>query len=271
MIEIYNGIREIEEVINYIEDHITEEIDCNVLASKMRLSVYEFRRIFSFIVGYPISEYIRKRRLSLAAIEIMTGENVNLLDISEKYGYTYQSAFTRAFCDQHGVSPSECMQGKHKINIFTHPKFTIAISGRETVPFRILKDDEFFINGFSSLSPITDSCCCENVWSSFYESRSDKALSADTLYVSYSNFGNEVNCCIGERGEAGQKIPAARWACFDMNTVEDDAVNEVYSKILYEWLPSAGLIRDEDMPTVEVYPVDMTVDGFEWEIRIPIK
>ncbi|MBQ8551366.1 MAG: GyrI-like domain-containing protein [Clostridia bacterium] len=56
-----------------------------------------------------------------------------------------------------------------------------------------------------------------------------------------------------------------------MNTVDDDIVNETYSKILYEWLPSANLKRNENIPTIEVYPFDMSEDGFEWEIRIPIK
>ena len=88
---MYNGIQKIEDVIDYIEAHITEELDCDILASKMQLSVYEFRRIFSFIVGCPISEYIRKRRLSLAATEIMTNDNVNLQEISEKYGYVWEN------------------------------------------------------------------------------------------------------------------------------------------------------------------------------------
>lgn len=268
---MYNGIRRIEDVINYIEEHITEELDCNVLASKMQLSVYEFRRIFSFVVGCPISEYIRKRRLSLAAIEIMTKENVNLLEISEKYGYSYQSAFTRAFCEQHNVSPSECMQGKNTITLFTCPKFSVTISGREDVSLNIQKSEAFFIKGFIGKSPITDSCCCENAWNSFYESGIDKTLNTDKLYVSYQNHGDEVDCCIGAKGTEGQEIPESRWACFTMNTVDDNVVNETYGKILYEWLPSANLERNENIPTVEVYPFDMSEEGFEWEIRIPIK
>ena len=64
---MYSGLQKIEEVIEYIEQNITVEIDCNELSRRMNLSVYEFRRIFSFIVGCPVSEYIRKRRLSLAA------------------------------------------------------------------------------------------------------------------------------------------------------------------------------------------------------------
>ena len=65
-------------------------------------------------------------------------------------------------------------------------------------------------------------------------------------------------------------IPESRWACFTMYTVDDNVVNEKYSKILYEYLPSANLKRREDIPTIEIFPFDMSGDGFEWEIRIPI-
>ncbi|MBQ8551365.1 MAG: helix-turn-helix transcriptional regulator [Clostridia bacterium] len=173
---MYNGIQKTEAVIDYIESGITSELDYNKLASIMNLSVYEFRRIFSFIVGCPISEYIRKRRLSLAATEIMTNDQIDILKISEKYGYSNQSAFTRAFCEQHGVSPSACMHDKTSINLFTCPKFSVSISGRENVPLKIIKTESFFIGGFTGVSPITDSCCCEDVWNSFYESGADKKL-----------------------------------------------------------------------------------------------
>ena len=108
------------------------------------------------------------------------------------------------------------------------------------------------------------------MWNAFYQSGVDKELCTDTLYVSYHNLDSGVNCTIGEKSDVGQKIPASKWACFTLNTVDDDAVNQVYSKILYEWLPSANLKRNEQIPTVEVYPFDMSEDGFEWEIRIPI-
>lgn len=268
---MYNGIQKIENVIDYIEAHIMDDLDCDLLASKMQLSVYEFRRIFSFIVGCPISEYIRKRRLSLAATEIVTCDTVNLQEMSEKFGYSNQSAFTRAFCEQHGVSPSVCMQHKPPIKLFTSPKLSVSISGRETVPFLVRQTEAFCISGFSGVSPITDNCCCEEVWNTFYEIGADKALNTDRLYVSYRNCGGNVNCCIGEKGSEGQEIPASRWACFTMNTTDDDAVNETYSKIIYEWLPSANLKRNENIPTVEVYPFDMSEEGFEWEIRIPIE
>lgn len=268
---MYSGIKKIEEVLEYIEKNITSDIECDVLSQKMNLSVYEFRRIFSFIIGCPISEYIRKRRLSLAACEIMTSDKIDILNLSEKYGYASQAAFTKAFKEYHGCTPTEYLKQSCDIKLFTVPKLEVSISNRETIPFNIIKEPDFFISGHSGVSTITDSCCCENVWSAFYENEIDKTLSTDEIYASYHNQGNDVNCCIGEKSDEGQKIPASRWACFKINTTDDDAINEVYSKIIYEWLPSANLKRNENMPTVEVYPFNMDEDGFWWEIRIPIE
>ncbi len=278
---MYNGIRKIEEVIDLIESNITEDISCDVLASKMNLSVYEFRRIFSFIVGCPISEYIRRRRLSVAACEILSSENVNMRVIGEKYGYDNQSAFIRAFGEQHGVSPSAYLKGEQKINLFTRPKFEMTVFGRETVPIRIIKMDDFSIIGFGGVSVISDSCCCENVWSEFYNQKTDEALekkfAPEKLYVSYKNQGSNVFCTIGAKADKKDEdftvstVPAGKYACFTLNTVDDDAVNETYSKILYEWLPSTNLKQNHKSPTIEVYPFDMSGDGFEWEIRIPIE
>ena len=274
---MYNGIRKIEDVIDYIENNILENISCDELAAKMNLSVYEFRRIFAFIVGCPISEYIRKRRLSLAACEILKGEEVDMRAISEKYGYATQSAFIKAFGEQHGVSPTAYLKGKTDINLFTRPRFEMSVFGRENIPFDIIKSKAFYISGFSGVSVITDTCCCENVWSAFYESETDKKLNTDKIYVAYKNKGSNVLCYIGKKsGEEVQNldnmlIPETKYACFKLNSVDDDFVNQKYSEILYEWLPSAGLKMNNLLPTVEVYPFDMSEDGFEWEIRIPIE
>jgi len=277
---MYSGIQKIEEVIDYIEENITEAIDCKALAAKMELSVYEFRRIFSFIVGCPISEYIRKRRLSLAACEIMTGEKADMLRISEKYGYTSQSAFVKAFGEQHGISPTACSKGNCNINLFTRPKFELRVSGRESIPFTIIKSEEYGIAGLSGVSPITDSCCCESVWNCFYEQGTDRVLIDQRLdkelFVAYENKNENVICTIGANIHEPVpecdfvKIPKSRWACFRLHTVDDDVVNAQYSKILYEWLPSANLKRRDGVPVVEVYPFDMSEEGFEWEIRIPV-
>lgn len=276
---MYQGIKKLEDVIDYIEEHLTDEPDCGVMAGMMSLSLYEFRRIFAFLVGCPLSEYVRRRRLSLAACEIAMQEKVNLGHISEKYGYSTQAAFTRAFTEQHGVSPSVYKNSACEINLFTKPHLEWSVSGREQIPFTLLKEDSFVIVGFSAVSPLTDTCCCEAVWNAFYESGADRKINGDQIFAAYRNSDGEVLCTIGEQQpqksdlptHQAEQIPACHWACFCMNTADDDAVNRIYGKILGEWLPSAKLRRKEEIPTVEVYPVDMSQDGFSWEIRIPIE
>ena len=274
---MYNGIQKIERIIDEIEANITTDLDYEAIASKMTLSVYEFRRIFAFIVGCPLSEYIRKRRLSLAACDLMTGTNESIQQISEKYGYSTLAAFSKAFSEQHGVSPSACKRGNYEITLFSKPKFEFHIQNADEYSFRILSDTAFAIRGYSAFSEHTDTCCCEQVWKDFYELGKDKDLSSETLFVSYRDEQGKVKCCIGERinptenTEISDIIPECQWLSVKMNTTDDDTVNEKYNSILVNLLPSAKLKRKMDLPTLEVYPRDMSENNFEWEIRIPIE
>ena len=274
---MYNGIQKIETVIEKIESDITSEINYDMLASEMALSLYEFRRIFSFIVGCPLSEYVRKRRLSLAACELMTNKTVSIQELSEKYGYSTEAAFSKAFREMHGISPIRCQKGCHEIKLFTRPRFEFSISGRSDIPFAMIRDECYVIKGLSMNSPHTDTCCCDAVWNVFYDKGYDVNIKGEHIYASYRSDGNEVLCTIGERCSPDESvgeheiIPACSYACFRMNTTDDDIVNRKYSEILYEFLPSAGLKQKKDSPIIEVFPVNMDNNNFEWEIRIPIE
>lgn len=270
------GIKKIEAVIDAIERDVTAEINCGELASKMLLSVYEFRRIFAFVVGCPISEYVRRRRLSLAACELVGNPDASIRTISEKYGYSTEAAFSKAFREHHGVSPTSVQKGGCEIRIFTRPEFEFSVSGKSTVAFSIEYDKEFLVGGLSMPSPYSDTCCCEAVWGEFYERGIIDGISTERVYAVYRDDGECVMCTIGERcddargDEECTRVCAGRWACFKMNTTDDEVVNRKYKEFLYEVLPSSGLTQRADTPLVEVFPRDMEKEGFEWEIRIPI-
>lgn len=274
---MYNGIQKIEEIIEHIESNITSEIDYEALASRMTLSVYEFRRIFAFIVGVPLSEYIRKRKLSLAACDLMTNPQASIQEISQKYGYATLASFSKAFSEYHGFSPTACQKDAPEISLFPRPKFEWTVKSTEKLAFQIVNDISFAIKGYCAYSDHTDTCCCEQVWNDFYESEQDKTLSGDTIFVSYQSEQGKVKCRIGERitnTDASlftEFIPSSQWLTVKMNTTDDDIVNQKYNVILYDILPSAKLRRRADLPTVEVFPRDMSADHFEWEIRIPIE
>jgi AraC family transcriptional regulator len=91
--------------IRYIEENITEDIDYDMVAEKACCSTYHFQRMFSFITDIPLSEYIRRRRLTLVAFELQNSD-VRIIDLAVKYGYDSADSFSRAFQKVHGVVPS---------------------------------------------------------------------------------------------------------------------------------------------------------------------
>lgn len=112
--------------MEYIEEHLTDRIDYAVTAKFMNCSECEFRRIFSFIAQVPLSEYIRRRRLTVAATELENGAKI--IDTALRYGYESQAAFSRAFRQWHGVSPSQLGTG-NKAQILSTPDLQIGFDG----------------------------------------------------------------------------------------------------------------------------------------------
>lgn len=269
--ETFNGI------VAYIESHLTEEIDINTLAAQASLSVYEFRRIFSFVAGIGINEYIRRRRMSAAA-ERLLGGKTSITKLSVEYGYDSPSSFARAFRDFHGISPSEVGKEGSAVRMFTKLAFSLGVFGGEELSYSVEESEGFYISGIKGLSDPDDTECCEKVWEVFNESplSGRKELFGGKIYAAYENGQNGPLCTIGARtsvrpeGTAYIAIPPARWACFPLHTTEDSAVNAFYDRILFHWLSSSGQKRRTELPNLEIFPYNMENDGFTWEIRIPV-
>ena len=98
-------IERFNEAISYIEEHLTEEIDYEQLGRIACCSSYHFQRMFTYMAGVPLSEYIRRRKMSLAAVDLQGG-NMKIIDVAGKYGYSSPTAFNRAFQTVHGIAPS---------------------------------------------------------------------------------------------------------------------------------------------------------------------
>ena len=100
-----NWITGIQRAIDYVEEHLTEEIDVDLVAAESFSSSYHFQRIFSILCGYTLGEYIRMRRLSLAGAELASG-TTRVIDVALKYGYDSPDSFSKAFQKFHGITPS---------------------------------------------------------------------------------------------------------------------------------------------------------------------
>ena len=273
-----NNIDRFNEIIDYIEQHLTEEINTASLARLANMSVYEFRRIFAFIAGIPLGEYIRKRRLSAAAEELLSNDET-ISSVAARYGYDSPASFSRSFKAFHGLSPTEVVKGGN-INMYTKIDFTFCARGGKDIPYRILEDTEFWISGLSGVSDDSDTECCEQVWNAFYDDaplQTSLTCPDGRIYAAYRNSPDGVYCLIGERTETTSgtadsiRIPAGKWACFQLQGADDAVVNAFYEDILFRWCESGKYKRNPSIENLEVYPTDMDADDFLWEIRIPLQ
>lgn len=273
-----NSINKFNEIVEYIETHLDSQLDINLLAKKAGLSLYEFRRIFSFIAGIPISEYIRKRRMSRAAEDLLSG-NESITELAIKYGYDAPSSFSRAFKEFHGITPNEIGKSDCCLNMFTPIEFETRISGGADISYTLKKDSDFYICGISQLSEMSDTECCEDAWSAFYDSAyADEILDNcnDNLYACYTNGINNVECIIGARAYENDRlfkvhIPQSLWMCFKFHGSDDTKVNEFYKNVLYRCIRASSYEKDNSLPNIEVFPRNTDDDNFEWEVRIAVK
>lgn len=104
-----NWITGLQKAIDYIEDHLLEDLQYNE-AAQCFSSEYHFQRVFSILCGYAVCEYVRRRRLSLAATELAS-THIKVVDAALKYGYESPDSFSRAFQRFHGVLPSQAKAG----------------------------------------------------------------------------------------------------------------------------------------------------------------
>ena len=137
----------IQQAINYIEAHITEELDYEEIARQSFSSPFHFQRIFSILCGYTLGEYIRLRRLSLAGVELSM-QNVKVIDAAFKYGYESPESFTKAFQRFHGVTPSQARSGGATLKSFSPLSIKVSLEGGNTMNYRIEDKPAMILTGF---------------------------------------------------------------------------------------------------------------------------
>jgi AraC-like DNA-binding protein len=119
-----NWLQNISRAIQYIESHMTDDISIDEISSHANSSSSHFQFLFHLVFGMPIGEYIRNRRLSLAAQDLLK-PNSRIINVAMRYQYDTQESFSKAFTRFHGVSPSKARQGK--IRLFSPLSINITI------------------------------------------------------------------------------------------------------------------------------------------------
>lgn len=142
-------LNNLSKAIEYIENHLDQEISFDEVARIACCSTYYFQRIFSYVAGISLAEYIRRRRMTQAAFELQ-GTDKRVLDIALKYGYASPTSFNRAFQSVHGISPIAAKEKGALLNAYPPIRFSVKVSGGSAMSYHIIEKPAFRIVGITA-------------------------------------------------------------------------------------------------------------------------
>ncbi len=274
-------IENMKNAIDYIEDNLDAEIEYERIAQIALCSQYHFQRMFGFLIGVPLSEYIRRRRLTLAAFDLQNG-NEKIIDIALKYGYNSPDSFSRAFMTIHEVTPSKAREKGISLKAYPRVTFSLSIKGVVEMNYRIEQKISFTIVGvkkrFSNIDGLGENV--GKMWSETpRETISQIAGLGNGLVGVYGGMyeDNTTDYYIAAITEEDcpetmckLEIPSFTWAIFEIIGPMPTAMAEIWGRIFSEWFPTSGYEHAE-APEVEWYSNgDLGSSDYKSEIWIPV-
>lgn len=270
----------LNKIINKIEENLSNKIEYKELAKMIGTTSYTLQRIFVFLTGITLTEYIRKRRLSKAAEEIISSE-IKIIDLSLKYQYDSPVSFSNSFKKMHGISPQTLRKTKQTVKIFPKMEFKPILETIDELEYRIMERDKQKLYGITTgIMQTEDSKVILELFKKgekekildFMENNSDgKELYYGISKAIYQNgeYTQKIQYYIAGRKNredfVGIEIPRATWACFKLNNQEQKDILKLYNTIFTKWLPSSIYSEILQYPQIEIYYEDSC------EICIPVK
>ena len=284
-------LKSLNDAMQYIEEHLADEIDMKEAARRALCSEYHLSRMFSFLAGMPLSEYIRHRRLTLAAFELRDAR-VKVIDVALKYGYNSPDSFARAFQQLHGITPTEARHPGAPLKAYPPMTFQLTVRGGNPMNYRIVEKDAFRIIGIMKRVPIVFHGVNPDIaamWASlnaemmtqlkqlsnvepqglisasihFDEGRMNEQGSLDH----YIGAASTLEC----PGHFAQlEVAASTWAVFEAVGPFPDTLQHVWGRIYSEWFPSSNY---EVAPGPEILwneSKDTTSPNYRSEIWVPV-
>ncbi|WP_010677627.1 AraC family transcriptional regulator [Bacillus timonensis] len=287
-----DSIKNMNEAIDYIEENLTGEINFHKVAKLALCSEYHFKRMFSFLAGVTLSEYIRRRRLTLAGFEL-ANSNLRIIDIAIKYGYSSADSFTRAFQTLHGVNPSEARMNGNNLKAYPRMTFQLSIKGGTEMNYRIEEKEGFNIVGIMKRVPIVfqdENPHINRMWKSLNmdlisELKSLSNVEPEGIIQASTNFSEgrmeekgELNHYIGvaTSNEYPNKfseleVPASTWAVFESEGPFPSTLQGTWGRIYAEWFPSSNYQLTEGPEILSIKTKDLTSPAVKSEIWIPVR
>lgn len=272
----------------YLEENLTESVDFEKAAQVANCSEYHFSRMFSFLAGIGLAEYVRRRRLTLAAAELRD-PRARVLDVALKYGYTSADSFTRAFQALHGVPPSRAREATLKA--FPKMTFQLSIQGATEMKYRILEKASFRVVGSKKRVPLIYEGVNPEIaahWKSVTEDvlaqiRELSDQDPPGVISAVSNFSERLQ----EQSQLDHWIGAATsrscpqefeelevaptsWAVFE-SSGSLHGMQSLWARIYSEWFPASGFQHSGGPELVWYETRERNLDDFRCEIWVPVR
>lgn len=281
-------LKQLNLAMQYIESHLADELDFQKIAQLAGCSEYHFRRMFSFLSGMSLSEYIRRRRLSQAALELRSG--IKVLDLAVRYGYESPDAFSRAFQGLHGLTPTEARQEGVLLKAVPPMTFQLTVRGGNQMDYRIVEKEAFYIVGlkrrvsllYEGVNPeiavMWASLTMEDIqtlkaWSNV---EPIGLISASVNFTEGRAEGSQLDHYIGvATREPHEKwevlpVPASTWGVFTARGKFPDELQSVWARIYSEWFGMSGYEVSAGPEILWNASKDTTLPDYHSEIWIPI-
>ncbi|MGW7316006.1 GyrI-like domain-containing protein [Streptomyces sp. NPDC054865] len=248
----------LNQVMEHIEDHLDQPVDVAELARGAATSEYHLRRMFSALAGMPLSEYVRRRRLTVAGAEVLAGREP-LLDIAVRYGYGSGEAFARAFRAVHGVGPGEARRTGTALVSQARLTFRLTVEGSNSMRYRVVDRQAFTVVGFKARVPLVHTGPNQAIIDFVrgidpqrmgpVEALSDQeplgiVAVCDDLDPSRAE-GTELDYYQGvitsapaPEGSTSLPVPAGTWAVFTTSGPAPRAIQYLWRDVFTQWFPS---------------------------------
>ncbi|MTI85470.1 MAG: AraC family transcriptional regulator [Firmicutes bacterium] len=284
-------LKKMNGVLSYIEENIYDDIDFKEVARLACCSEYHFKRMFSFLAGVTLSEYIRRRRLTLAAFELKNS-NTRIIDIAIKYGYNSPDSFSRAFQSLHGITPSEARNNGQLLRSYPPMTFQLSIRGGRAMNYRIEEKEAFRIVGIMKRVPIIFHGVNQEI-TSMWKTLNDATINKLKKLSNVEPLGllqASTNFSEGRMEEKGGldhyigvattyecpgnltqlEVPASTWAVFESVGPFPDTLQDIWGRIYSEWFPSSNYEQSVGPEILWNEHKDLSSPTFKSEIWIPV-
>ncbi len=275
-------VDQLNKTVAYMEEHLSDEIDYEALARIACCSSYHYQRMFAYMAGSTLGEYIRRRRMTRAAVDLQGGDKI--IDVALRYGYASPTAFNRAFQGVHGMPPSQAKENGVSLKSFPPISFKIMIKGAEEMNYRIEKKEAFRIMGiaaplhkeleknFEIVPQMWGKAAAEGTLEKLGGLMNGQPMGM--LGVSVCNDQEPWRYFIAvtssaplQTGLEEYRVPAATWAVFP-GEGSNLSLQELEKRIVTEWLPTSGY-EYGSAPDVEVY-LNADPQNAKYEVWVPV-